>query len=527
MALHRVVLAAGLFICALAVRGFDGKEHRFIASTGMRLAVDYCKSHPGVCDLDAEEQRQLDHFANPHSSLEYGLLVSSVDYRLNALQLLQKQGTHSDLPMSPGDLDPHLIKLLTRGGTAFFRAAAANETHFQGDLVAGIRNWHAYAVSIAAGTPSLDVKPNLYGALLVNSISDHFLHDFFAPGHIITPRFGLHDAVALSMHNRYNAHGARFKLCPREYDQLLKPLLDPIKDPRSTEYERFKDVIQEVEDGTIELWGDSQLSNSREQELFLVLLSARSILDVLMTTHEKPVNSFLQVVWHPMTRQRDAQGNRLYEFARAELPFGKYVHRNPAGRKPKTGLVLNLSVGAEMLTGRDTRRVGEDKETTARVIYAVDALVASALPLDADQHATDLTRAVPVHYKERRQRGLTLGYVFAHNATETAQGVSARVIWSLPMLHSQVSADLAEKIYDYKDQSARRTAYGARLQAGFSLLLLDVGVSREWTYGRRGRLMPETSVRFGGTIVTPLSSIPYIGALERRFYGRGRPNRRR
>ncbi|HEY0143874.1 MAG TPA: hypothetical protein VGF48_23505 [Thermoanaerobaculia bacterium] len=524
--LRAFVIATVALLLSFPAAGFDGEEHRLIARNGMKLVADFCRQAENSCNLTPEQQVQLAEFANPHSRLDYGTLVAAVDYRLNPLQLLQKHGPQQSLPAHASDLDPHLVELLTTGGTTFLRAAAANETHFQGDLVAGIRSWHAYAVSIAAGTRSVeysaaaadtDVKGNLFAALLVNSIADHFLHDFFAPGHIITPRFGLHDAVALSIHNKYNTLGARFTITRDMYETDLQPLLKFLGSDALL-HDRYKRAVAEIEDGRIDLWGDSQLKESPGQELFMILVQARSILDIIESMSGDPVNRFLRLHWQPMQRRR-GKDDFIYDFATASLPYGNYVHHEHGGRQPEGGTVLSFSIGAELLLGVPSgASASDDKQTTARTAYLAEILVAGHLPTAADEHATDLARPVPVHFSEKRQWGLNAGYALAHNATETAHGPSVRGIWALPLLHMQFSADVSEKVYAYKEESRRRTSFGVRVQSGFSLVLFDLGVAREWTYGTRGVLKAETAIRFGGTLTGPLSGIPFIGKLEQRFY---------
>lgn len=514
-------LSVLIALAASAASAFDSNEHRLIARNGLQLAKEYCATRTD-CVLTGVQQVQLSHFADPHSNLEYGALVSSVDYRLNPLQLLQRYGPQDELPENAADLDPHLVRLLTNGGSTFFRAATSNDTHFQGELVTGIRNWHAYAVSVAAGTKSVKTAPtvrdnvrgNLFGALLVNSIADHFLQDFFAPGHIITPRFGLHDAVALSMHNKYNTLGAWFHINRTVFNEDLLPLFTFLPSS-SLSKERFMDAYRTVaEDDYIPLWGDSQLSRSKAQELLMVLVEARSVLDILQSASTQPVNRFLDVSWFPMTKSEDATGRTVYDFAAAGLPFGKYVNHDYKGHQPTAGSVLSFSFGAELLTGLDRKRLHQDKRTTARRMYVLEALAVGTPPISADPHPTDATHGEPVHFDVYRQWGVNLGLVLANNATETARGAMVRGVYALPLMHAQFSANVAEKKYTYKDESKRRTSYGIQLQSGFSLLLFDLGAAREWTYGVRGVLKPELAIRFGASITGPSSSIPWIRSLE-------------
>jgi len=517
-------LASFVFLLLFASRAlaFDGDEHRYIARAGFALAVSACKADR-ECVLTPEQRLQVAEFENLHSRLDYGTLVSSVDYRLNPLQLMQKYGQQEQLPSSGSDLDTRLIQLLTGSVTAFFRAAAANDTHFQGELVAGIRNWHAYAVAIASNTEPVQSatgtshpEPNLFAALLINSIADHYLHDFFAPGHIITPRFGLNDAVALSMHNRYNTLGAFFEITPKTFETDLQPLLEYL--PPSESDGGREELIKVLNNNCrVPLWGDSELSQSPSQKVLMILIEARSVLDVLQSAHGKPHNSFLRTAWEPMKMYMEGKHEK-FDLASAALPYGTYINYMNNGKPPNSGPVLALSFGSEMLLGVADKRLRQQKVTTARTVYAAEMLVWGHLPIDADRPAVDVAQRVPVYFNEYKQFGLNVGWVYARNTTEQARGIIVRAVLALPLLHSQVSLDTSEKHYDYKDQSGRRTAYGIRLQSGFSMLLFDLGLEREWTYGLRGSLKAERALRFGATIVSPLSNIPYLRSIERGFY---------
>lgn len=520
-----------LLLFAARAFAFDGDEHRFIARRGFALALSVCETRP-TCQLTPKQRLQITEFANAHSRLDYGTLVSSVDYRINPLQLMQKYGDQEQLPQQNSDLDPRLIQLLTSAGGAFFRAATANDTHFQGELVAGIRNWHAYAIAIASGATRTHgeadedaAERNLFAALLVNSIADHYLHDFFAPGHVITPRFGLNDAVALSMHNKYNTLGAHFQVNRLSFERSLRPLLEHLQSGGADE--RFMTGASVLEGGLVPLWGDTELAQSPSQELLMILVQARSILDVLESAQGDEVNSFLRTGWHPLKVHINSKGKYRYSLPSASLPFGSYTHYLNNGRPPSSGTVLLFSIGSEILLGVNDERQREDKITTARTSYTLETLVAGRLPLDADRHATDVTRPVPVYFSEWKQYGVNVGYVYTANATEQAHGVIARGVWALPLLHSQASVDVSEKSYSFKDQQARRTAFGVKVQSGFSMVLFDLGVAREWTYGLRGSLKREVAVRFGATIVGPLSSIPYVRSMERSIYRRMRERKAR
>jgi hypothetical protein len=499
------ILLASMAIAARPVAAFDGKEHRHVSAAGFQLALEAC-DRIADCKLTPELRRETDAFVDPHSRLEYGTIVSSVDYRINPLQILQATESQKELPSNPSRLDPHLLGFLTRGGTWFFRAAAANDTHFQGELIAGIRNWHAYAVDVAAQ------DRNLFAALVINSISDHFLQDFFAPGHIVTPRFGLHDAAAMALHNRYNYLGSTFVIEQDSFQKDLGLLLELFLSTK--EGRRFVEALPTLREvvptfpNPVPLWGDSNLFRSPSQELLMILVEARSILDILQSASSgKRMNKLTDVAWVPTSIVKK-NGRERTLLAGGKLPYGEYRHLVPEVWRLNGGTILGFSAGTNVL------RVGQSTRT--RGVYQGDVIVYGRFPLKAEPNATDLNAPAIAHFRDGGW-SIRAGYTYEQGETDLARGPSLRFVYTRPLIHMQVSADAAWKSYHLNNLSDRKLAYGARFQTGFSMLMLDIGMGRDYSW-TLGRLKPALATRFGLYVPVPLSSIPKLGSIEQRVY---------
>lgn len=490
------LLMAAAFLASPAV-AFDGAEHKHVSATGLQLALRACAADP-ACRLDEKLLRQVEPFADPHSRLEYGTLVSSVDYRLNPLQLMQTAHPQRNLPSAPSELDPHLLNVLTSGGSWFLRAAAANDTHFQGELIAGIRHFHAYAVDVAAH------DRNLFAALLLNSIADHFLQDFFAPGHIVTPRFGLHDAAAMGLHNRYNSIGSTFVVDEARFNSDLAGLLEMFLE--TAEGRRFCCMAPFLPSDPIPLWGDTDLGRSRRQELLMILIAARSILDVLQSASSgSPTNSLRDVKWVPTAVVPNTGRTQL---AGGELPYGRYEHLGKDVAILNAGAILAFSAGAHVL------RVGGS--TRSRTIYQGDWIIMGRPPLEVKRNPTDLDTPAIAHFRDRSW-SMRVGYVYEHSERDIARGPAVRVVYAKPLIHMQLSADAAWKTYLQDERHGRKLAYGLRAQTGFSILNFDLGIGRDYSW-TLGRLQPALATRFGLTVAGPLSSIPYVGRIEKAIF---------
>lgn len=479
------------------VYAFDRNEHGRVSRKALLLARAVCATDPACAE--AVTSPQGNSFVDAASPLEYGTLVSATDYRINPLQILQTFGSQARLPESVDDLDPAVVRMVTKAGLPFLRAASANETHFQGELMTGIRHWHEYAVNVAAGNAGHE--PNLFTALILNAVADHFLEDFFAPGHMVTARFGEHDAVALGVHNYYNVAGLVFARDCECFRTELRPFLDLLRDETTSNPSLGKAFAQFDASRATILWGDSNLRRSPAQELIMTVLVARSILDVLESyALRKPVNHFREILWKPY-RSDKGLAKGLIRRPRAGLPHGDiwYVTGMPLLVQ---GNILGFSAGAEMMAGGTT---------TTRTAYRLDYLAWSTSPYKFEVPAT-LTEA-PARFRGR-QFHLGASYLYAHSQSESARGLGAKVAMTLPLIHSQFAVDVARKRYTSGDLSARKISYGASFQTGFSLLQAEVGVGHDYTY-RGEELRPALAIRFGLSITAPLSAIPVLSKLDK------------
>jgi hypothetical protein len=205
----------------------------------------------------------------------------------------------------------------------------------------------------------------------MNAIATHFLEDFFAPGHVITPRTGLHDYSALAMHDHYNRVGARFAI---ENGEALARLLDPERDADRLNLtpDRLRQIRARIAaNSELALRGDGFLRGvllgertgakadtlhpeAQEQAVLMTLVVARSIVDVFQAlTCKEYVNELPEYLWQPMHRFKDdeprqltADGQRAkIRLAAGGLPFGRYVDQNV--RRLNYGWIMPLEFSVQ------------------------------------------------------------------------------------------------------------------------------------------------------------------------------------
>ncbi|HEX3126384.1 MAG TPA: hypothetical protein VH394_03570, partial [Thermoanaerobaculia bacterium] len=228
---------------------YSGTEHRQISRDALRIAFDAmglprcpAEGDPNSCsnrslvlsEQDWANLRAL--FDETSSNISYADMVAFVDHVLDPVKLIQRDWTISGLPTGPKDLDEEYLFRLRSRLTLQAWAARNNDAHFQSQAMMSWWIWHRDAVLTAAyGNAVQSSKPGgserLFAGLLMNAISNHYLEDSLAPGHIITPREGMHDAAAISMHDFYNRQGAEFSIDSDRWPELAK-LIDPSRHAR-------------------------------------------------------------------------------------------------------------------------------------------------------------------------------------------------------------------------------------------------------------------------------------------------------
>lgn len=332
------------------INAFESIEHKQLGDLAYHIAIKvYCEENSGdkVCSKDV----QANWFYDPigmvveekiHPPVSYGDIVMCVDYFLTPEKLLAgrenslirhahtddgKHPRHGELfPEDITDLKFNYWERCSPAITNFegARAGHVNHTHFQAELLTAQRTDHMLALMLRAS------DDNPFGALVANAISDHYLQDSFAPGHITTWRARLTDIAANAYHDRNNREGWPIRLDgkalvsvsaipggKRGVNLVDKTLLllredscirqnffgstdvkinskgsgcNQILISESSRLEKIEKFVQEVNDSTksdatisVKLKGDGQLWSDAQDEQRLVMLwiEVRAIFDVL------------------------------------------------------------------------------------------------------------------------------------------------------------------------------------------------------------------------------------------------------
>jgi hypothetical protein len=492
-----------------------------VSANAFRIARDYWLRHAQPSDA---ERLTLKEFGDSSSQFGYGQLVVSIDHRIDTLKIFEQGYQQGPLPTKVKDLDPRILKQALTVDLSALRAAATNETHFQSELTTNLRFWHYFAVQTAAygeaAKTSGDRQGNLFLALMLNSFADHYLEDFFVPGHILTPRYGLHDAVALAMHDQFNIIGTHFELDRDAVKHDLAPILDDVPPDVLTSIRARPELVEAFRKGDLgdlTLWGDSDLGRSPTEELLITLVVSRSILDILESYETgRQVNHLSSILFlGPRLRMIDTW-HGSYGFAQARIPYG--YHTVPPSFPSHLWFpnVLELYVGPTTLISKG--------QVSSRLEIGADKLVFGFPPFfpDRSRYIKSAAGTELLLYPTQLQFGMTIGLSVAYNHGEKVFGPHSRAIFAFPLIHSQVGIEGDIKRYTLHGAHAvTARSYGVRFQTGFSLLSLHLGFARDHVF-LNGRLEPATAVRAAIGFSGPALKLPLIGRFERKKLERDR-----
>jgi len=499
---------------------FNFKEHQRISNRAFILAVQ--KASYG-CEASAAEQKGcgclspeardalMNVFANCEAPTDYGRFVALTDYVVNPYDFVESAaGGYGELKAGEEAGTEYSRRL--HNGLNKLRSGHNNEFHFQSELLATHWYLHQQATTLAAGRldPPLGrvdeicagagaaIDRKMCAGLLINAAGDHLLEDFFAPGHILTPRATMHDSAAATMHDRFNVLGATFVVDGGESWQELKDVWDCPTCPVVSTIERalgMKDQISAIDSNkSVELWGDGDLCQSKSQEALMTLLVARSIEDVLQARLCKsPVNSFRYYKWRSMTRT--PQG---LEAAAGAIPQGRYQPQR-VGNAFYGGGAIVIGYSSEYFFSKCCSEPG-------RGVFSLEYLASMRPP--------GVRKKLDRYGPQMVQINVAPGFQWVTNNSLRGYGPSGRLLVAIPRIDMSFSAEVGYRRYEPDDGfNFARTHYGLRGDLGFSLMTLHLGVERD--HGRRflpgspvNEIRPGWAVRAGISFAAPFIRIP-------------------
>lgn len=256
----RVVAVAGLTqFFAWSAFAFDGDEHRLLSTIALEAALKLATPGPKMSHaIDTRKQ-------GPPS---FGDVTVAVDWFQDPDDFLKAE----DLAKAVRSRN-----LIMKGLAAHYDYA-----HFQDGALKAWQKYHHQALLSAKSDPD--------DALLREAVALHYLQDFFSAGHIVTPRAGMHDAVAGHLHDRYNMSGVTFCMRPSIPPKVLRAVLETnLQTERETDMVDVNAYEDAVTNGETSFHGDDTLNWPEDgaQKVFVAAVSAVSVAQVLDASNDR------------------------------------------------------------------------------------------------------------------------------------------------------------------------------------------------------------------------------------------------
>jgi len=540
--------------CTSAALAFESSEHERISNLALQTAILYYLDNPGGSKARADEAQLLVGYPGKYnlektipglSSLSYGDVVACVDYFLDPEKMLaeamrrnSKSAGSDGIPIYNGE-DPFINVLSDchkSSAAPSEQAAHNNHAHFQQEAMLSFRLYHLTAISLG----SEGKGGNLFGALVVNAIADHYLQDFFAPGHIVTPRSRLSDVPATAMHDSANESGLNFqpshmdKLLPifnyiflkngeRDFDIFKSFRLQAIKEQLlgrndAASIDRVIDYFSSKKFYKIRMRGDQRLWDANDsqlaQRILIFLVEARSILDILKSEDSFPIFKWKTnyIPFRFLWKNYEFEGNAPLE---AEISFGKYcLYRDSC--YPRYGLSngfqeINLNDSElRIISAFDTKHA-----YFPGIIYPI---------LGASVHQESMITGPRVGRTAASLEILpggsipiaTLNFAFLFGATYYygkpfhGAGPTFRLVTTVPQTELSWGPYFRRLSYQSVGGTQRKWSYGMRLDSGFSsYFTLYIGLGRDMG-ATSGRILEPGWIGTGGLQFSwPISRTPY------------------
>ncbi|MEK6374960.1 MAG: hypothetical protein AABO58_19970 [Acidobacteriota bacterium] len=270
----RLLLAVSVVVTFLVPRAdaFEGVEHKELSNRALLAAL---KAAP-VGSVDPSMADMARTFAG-RSDHSFGAITEAVDWFT----------TPADDLLDPGEANRNYDgRDRWQASIKVLWAKHRNVDHFQRLALDEWAEYHAIALAAA--------RDHCFpAALYAEAMALHYLQDFFAPGHVVTPRKGMHDVAAGSLHDYFNARGGDFLLFPARIEQT--GVIPSLREQFPDEWLEFEAARLKKK---VHFYGDGRLRLAGEEKVFLALISMLSIREVLAASTKTAVD-WLQACFSP------------------------------------------------------------------------------------------------------------------------------------------------------------------------------------------------------------------------------------
>ena len=460
-------------LMAAGGRAFEWFEHRELSNAALLAA-----KHAVPAAAMSQEMTKAAE-ARAGGALTFGDVTLAVDWFKDPEKLLD--------PAQVANVIRRRHKNIVMKGLAVHHNAA----HFQASALKQWQSYHQRAVAFAPEKPA--------AALLAEAVALHFLQDFFAAGHVVTPRRGMHDAAAGHLHDRFNSRGVAFALAagqPPEIAAMLRNLVDT-KGLTAAEAKAYERAAAKA---STTFYGDAKLSASQEQKAFLMIVSALSVTEVLTaSTHTavRPLQTCFakrQIVGEkPMTIEGPDGGIRLAEEKAPHVVsacdgaswLGRYGTRHDPALGHVDYDVSGFNIRSAVGIGRRSRDTRVDVEAL---------LIANS----EDPPGALIMRDSGKNYIGSNGMLLTMGPTFSHGTRFNAWGWLVDETFTTRADLLSWGARAALRRYEWGDTHPLRADVGFKVSVGFQVVNVVLAVDRQHTVDSAGKFAHDYFASIGG-----------------------------
>lgn len=488
---------------------FESWEHDLLGQMSLLVSSNYCNGKYRGNETNRNEMEKMNRILGEFGSglrnvkgeaskVTYGKIDMLVDYMKDPEEMYPHDRTTPEdektgspqarsWPTDGASCNLPYLETLADDDLSMYNATHEDQNHFQWWALFSYRLWHLQAVETARAG-------NLWGALLASAYADHFLQDFFAPGHLLSPRDNrASDIYSLMLHDEYNSSGMWYivgsggdllelvssELSMVEGNKLTVTVRDAEgKHPYSADLdagsllELLSHAKNESQPEEVLCYGDGELKKNPQQVPLMVTYCARSIADVLESyLLRRQINHFPTFHWEQGFFKGAFGLLDMTEALDVGLPYGdlkcRREPRNFEVRKLKKSryatiqnditneskLHYDVTAGFDGAAARNPpvavslgmQTFSDSSESHVRGLFDVDMMVLG-FRRDYMRSAYSSAGIVP------NQFALTLGYSGVADRNEQAHGMQGRFIVPLPQVNLDLSLGIGAR-YFFGDNS--------------------------------------------------------------------------
>jgi hypothetical protein len=262
--------------------GMSSEEHGLISRNALLVSVEYARK-TGL--INEDEAKSLRACFTQNDDMNYGRLSEIVDDVTDPSKFMKLYGPEADACHGM-DCAGARAMLKARKVTLINRLMASkyNEDHFQEKTLTKFREFNDLAQLYA-------LRGNLAWALVVNAFAAHYLEDFFAPGHVLTPRTEVNNISARALHDILDKEGAKIsvKMTPE-----LMGYLDVIKEMKQLngDTEQGVNALLALDGRYMTVYGDGLIKNSTGQKELMIAEVAKTVTAVIRAYKTRELTRF-------------------------------------------------------------------------------------------------------------------------------------------------------------------------------------------------------------------------------------------